>query len=113
MKKKLTFCAALFLTACVSAKLAGPAQSDVERVKDKFPGYTLAQLKEGQNLYENNCNLCHGLKDPKAHSEVEWQEIVPRMAMKVNKKDGHHLSESDQTLILRYVVTMHGSPNQE
>ena len=113
MKKKLTFCAALLLTACVSAKLAAPTETDVERVKDKFPGYTLAQLKEGQALFENNCNLCHGLKDPKSESEVEWQVIVPRMAAKVNKKPNHHLSEEDQTLILRYLVTMHGSPNQE
>lgn len=113
MKKKLTFCAALLLTACVSAKLAAPAQSDVERVKDKYPGYTLAQLKEGQMLFENNCNLCHGLRDPKRHTEAEWKEIVPRMSAKVNKKEGHHLSENDQEMILRYVVTMSMSPNQK
>lgn len=83
-----------------------PSQADVDRVKDKFPGYTLSQLNEGKVLYENNCALCHDLVEPIHESEEGWRRIVPEMVVKANKKNGNTLDPSGEEKILRYVITM-------
>lgn len=105
MKKLLYVIITLSLVGCVSAKLATPTQSDVDRVKSKFPDYTLAQLNQGKTLYEQNCGTCHDLKKPTSLSEEKWKVIVPEMVHKVNKRQVK-LSEQDQDLILKYLLTM-------
>ncbi len=119
MKKQVLLvvaCTAI-LVACGTAKNSGgakvesmPSQADVERVKDKFPGYTLTDLNEGKKLFEANCALCHGLKKPASRTEEEWKTIVPRMVKKVNAKNGNTLDASGEEKILRYVVTMGSAP---
>jgi cytochrome c5 len=100
------------LVACGTAKNSGPkvetlpTQGDVDRVQTKFPGYTLTDLNEGKQLFEANCNLCHGYKKPASRTEEEWKEIVPRMVKKVNNKEGHSVSADGEQKILRYVITM-------
>jgi hypothetical protein len=50
MKNKiLTIASILFLAGC-SIQLMTPTQSDVDRVKTKYPDYTLAELNEGKAL---------------------------------------------------------------
>lgn len=107
MKKQLLISAlsSLLLTACISAKLLTPSQSDVDRVASKYPGYTLTELAHGKSLYEQNCGTCHGLKNPASRSEEKWKKVVPEMVTKVNRKKSV-LSEKDQEEILKYVVTM-------
>ena len=95
----------LLLMGCFSAKLLTPSQSDVDRVKNKFLGYSLAQLNHGKALYENYCKGCHGLKDPASKTEEEWQQIVPAMSKLVNKKKSVLDAQSQQE-IYQYVVTM-------
>ena len=100
------------LVACGTAKNSSPkvetlpTQGDVDRVQTKFPGYTLTDLNEGKQLFEANCNLCHGLKKPASRTEEEWKTIVPRMVKKVNNKEGHSVSADGEEKILRYVITM-------
>ena len=110
MKKTLViFCFAL-LTAC-SVKLATPQQSDVDRVATKFPGYNLADLNEGKSLFESTCNRCHRLKNPRSRDESKWNEIVPQMVGKLNKKEGREVIDQKQKeSILRYLVTMSSAP---
>ncbi len=105
------------LVACGTAKNSSgakvesmPSQADVERVKDKFPGYTLTDLNDGKKLFEANCALCHGLKKPASRTEEEWKTIVPRMVKKVNAKNGNTLDASGEEKILRYVITMGSAP---
>jgi len=83
-----------------------PTQADVDRVKNKFLGYTLDDLKEGKALYENNCALCHDLVDPVNEPEDDWRRIVPNMVVKANKKNGNTLDAAGEEKILRYVITM-------
>lgn len=106
MIKNTTIVAALLLLiGCASAKLITPTQVDVDRVKTKYPEYSLADLNRGKQLYENNCGACHGLKDPASRTEEKWRKVVPEMVAKVNKKAAV-LSDRDQEDILRYVITM-------
>ncbi|MBR9860137.1 hypothetical protein GYB22_05210 [bacterium] len=98
---------ALFLSACFGAKTTSNlSQTDVDRMQDKYPGYTLEQLQKGHTLYTEHCGNCHGLKDPKSEPLEEWEEIVPEMAEKIEKKKGYTLSQDQQDLILKYVITM-------
>jgi len=83
-----------------------PSQADVDRVQDKFPGYTLSQLNDGKLLYEMNCALCHDLMEPTSEPEDEWRRIVPDMVVKANWKNGNTLDAEGEELILRYVITM-------
>jgi cytochrome c2 len=103
----ILFLTCLF-TACLSAKLITPSQLDVARVASKFPGYTLEDLNKGKALFSSHCGQCHGLKNPAKRTEEQWRKIVPRMAAKVNKKEGNVLDANAETLILKYLVTMSG-----
>ncbi|MEZ4772009.1 MAG: cytochrome c [Bacteroidia bacterium] len=105
--KKLIFASVFFiLTGCFSAKLITPTQGDVERVQTKFPNYSLADLTQGKTLYEQHCGNCHGLKKPSSRTEEKWGEIVPKMAIKANKKYPNSLDTDSQEKILKYLVTM-------
>src|ERR1700722_4005647 len=106
MRKPFYLLLMIFFTAC-SVKLIPPAQSDVDRVANKYPSYTLAELNDGKTLFENTCNRCHGLKNPTSRDEDKWKEIVPKMIAKLTKKEGKEIIDSkQQESILRYLITM-------
>lgn len=93
------------LAGCFSIQKLSPTQADAERMSDKYPGYTLAELEHGQALYVQHCGNCHTHKNPKKFTEAQWQEIVPDMAKKVNKKE-QKLDAEGEEAILRFVVAM-------
>ncbi len=95
------------LFAACSVKLMAPAQSDVDRVSGKYPGYSLADLNADKALYESTCSRCHRLKNPRSKSEPKWDRIVPKMIARLNKKEGKEIIDAkQQASILRYLVTM-------
>ncbi|HWY36686.1 MAG TPA: hypothetical protein VNX68_18725 [Nitrosopumilaceae archaeon] len=99
------------LTACATVRLIPPAQSDVDRVSSKYPGYTLADLNSGKALFEQTCNRCHRLKNPASRNEDQWDKIVPKMIQKLNKKEGSIvIDDKQQQSILQYLVTMSNAP---
>jgi mono/diheme cytochrome c family protein len=107
MKKLIILSLALYLVGCAASKnVAALSQKDVDRVQDKFAGYTLAELNEGKVLYEKHCGTCHGLKALDSQTEEGWRNIVPPMVKKANRKEGNVLDERGEDLILKYVVTM-------
>ena len=106
MRKIVVFAAVLILTACGTALLM-PAQSDVDRVVEKFPGYTLTALNEGKTLYENNCKKCHGLKKPENFTEAQWNKIMPPMAQKAK------INAEQEESIRKYVITMSGAQREK
>lgn len=107
MKKHFIFFSSILLmAACVSTKVLTPTQADADRLKTKYPNLTLADLNEGKALYEKHCQSCHKLYRPNSRNEQKWNEIVPPMVKKVNRK-GEVLDNRAQELILKYVVTMH------
>jgi len=111
MKKLFILSLIVFLAACSSAKLLTPAQSDVDRVSSKYPGYTLTDLNNGKTLFQQTCNRCHALKDPTSRNEDKWKVIVPTMIGKLNKKKGKTvIDDQQQQSITRYLVTMSAAP---
>lgn len=105
MRKILFFSALSIIVSCSVKKVSGPMQSDIDRVANVFPGYTLASLNEGMKLYEMNCNSCHSLKSPVSESAKGWKNIVPEMVEKANR-EGKNINPDQETLILRYLLTM-------
>lgn len=108
MKTKFTLLSLIIiLAACGSTKLVIPSQADVDRASQKNNSITLASINEGKALFEQNCNRCHGYKNPNSRSEKRWAKIIPRMVAKVNKKmKKEEIDANEQELILNYVVTM-------
>jgi hypothetical protein len=77
----------------------------------KFPGYTLAKLESGRIQYEENCQSCHALKDPKDYSDERIRMIVPAMAEKANNKAGTVVVDSEEeVLIMQYMIAIHDRP---
>jgi cytochrome c5 len=106
MKKSFILTLMTILTAC-TVKLIPPAQSDVDRVSVKYPGYSLSELNAGQALFEQTCNRCHRLKNPASRNEDQWGKIVPMMIKKLNKKEHKEvIDDKHEESILRYLVTM-------
>jgi cytochrome c2 len=107
--KKLSFLFIIMIFTACSVKLMTPAQSDIDRVYSKYPGYTLTELNQGKTLFEQTCSRCHKLKNPTSRNEGKWNQIVPKMIGKLNKKQGKtEIDENQQAEILKYLVTMSG-----
>jgi hypothetical protein len=106
MKKTIVILSVLFLTSC-SAKLLRPTQSDADRGAAKFPGLTVTELNEGRAMFKHKCTQCHPAKNPSSREEDEWRKIVPQMAAKaMKKKNKKKISDADQEIILKYLITM-------
>ncbi len=103
-KLKILLVLAIIVTACSSSKLLTPTQADADRMTDKYPDITLAQLTEGKSLYQSKCTACHPAKNPTKWTPQEWDKIVPGMVNKANKKQ-EKISESEKDLIMKYVQT--------
>lgn len=114
MKKLLLILSILMLGACKPVQLVIPSQADVNRVSQKFPGITVDELNAGKSIFENNCDLCHHLKNPVRKNEKQWNRIVPKMVRRVNKKkmeDG--IDSTSRVILLKYLVTMSTAPPGE
>jgi cytochrome c5 len=95
------------IASCTMSKSAAPSQARVDSVADKFPGYTLADMTKGKELYVSNCQTCHQLAKPDSETESEWNHIVPEMVQKTNNKAGKDVLDAEgEKLILRYLITM-------
>lgn len=114
MKKLLLILSIVFLAACKPVRLITPGQADVNRVSQKFPGLTVGELNEGKSIFENNCNICHRLKNPESKSEKRWDRIVPKMVHRVNKrKKQNGIDSTSEVILLKYLVTMSTAPKKK
>ncbi len=105
MKNYILFGSLFMLMGCFTYQSVTPVQADVNRMSATYPNLNVEELKQGQMLYEQHCNNCHGYKNPAKKDAEGWSKTVPRMAGKINKK-GEVLTEKDQELIIRFLVTM-------
>ena len=107
MKRSIFYLGFAILAACTAGKKAesaGMTQADADRAAAKFPGATLASLKDGQMKYEENCGKCHGLKSVSWGDEKAWREIIPPMSEKAG------IDGNTQDLITQYLVTAATAP---
>ena len=76
-------------------------EEDADWAAKQWNGTTLADLKSGQEIFNNNCDKCHKLKDPKKLTAEGWQKIVPKMA----EKKKINLDKKQEDLVLKFVIT--------
>jgi len=101
----------LVMAACSTTKLVQPTQADVDRGVQKYSSLTLADLNQGKAIYERECNLCHGLKNPGSKNEDQWKKIVPKMVQKANSKKGKiAIDQKTEETLLQYLITMCTAP---
>lgn len=85
-----------------AAALAEPTPVDASFAAKRWPGTTLAELKQGRSLFVETCAGCHSLKDPTSHTPSEWKTEVEQM----RGKKGVALDDRQAQLIIRYLSTM-------
>jgi mono/diheme cytochrome c family protein len=83
---------------CAST-LHEPTSADARLAAARWPGTTLASLREGRRLYAATCSACHSLRDPASLPPERWEEEVREM----RGRKGVHLGERDARLIVRYL----------
>lgn len=72
--------AVIFLASC------GPKSTAVTG-----PKYTSSEkLAQGKTIFDNSCNKCHALPDPKKHDAEGWIKTLSRMAPRAKLTDDQH-----------------------
>lgn len=85
---------------CGSA-LPHATQTDAVWAKSRWPRTSVAELEQGRERYAHNCAGCHNLKLPSELPAERWAPAIHEM----ETEHGVKLSERDQELIIRYLVT--------
>lgn len=84
--------AAVALSSCQNQNTATTATRDTKVVgkSTKTTGgkrLTAEMIAQGKTTFENNCNKCHALPDPKSHTDAQWVGLVNVMAPKAKLTD--------------------------
>jgi cytochrome c5 len=98
----------MLLTDCSSTKAATTATAATSTPKPAGPymptdqiasahGSTVEQLVKGREIFTQNCDRCHKLKNPSIHDAAGWTSTMRRMAPKAK------LSDADAKLVLDYL----------
>jgi cytochrome c5 len=96
---------ALIVSSCATKMVI--TQADADRGAAKFPGYTLADMQKGKDLFDKHCGACHGLPKPGSRDEAGWNQILPPMVKKTNGKAGSTVIDAQgEESIRRYLITM-------
>lgn len=64
---------------------------------DLMNSYSVAQLADGQKIYESKCGKCHKLHNPDARTSERWMKIMKRMGPKAK------LDNTQYTLVASYL----------
>ncbi len=110
MRKAFVLLPLLIFMACGTVKLATPTEDDVTLASRDYPGITLAELNHGKEVMEVHCGNCHKIYKPRKFSTEHWNEIVPEMVGKANKRaaktDQAGIDAAGEENLLRYILTM-------
>ncbi len=69
---------------------------------------TISNFEKGKSIYENQCTLCHEAKNIEDFSMEQWQEIVPDMVAKVNKKvRTEEIDPDEERILFHYIEKVH------
>lgn len=91
--KRIFSISLIFLAAC-SQKTAPTAAIVPEKAREAV----VANVVEGQKIYQANCGRCHELPIPAALPQREWKPIMERMCRKAR------LSEVEKIHATAYVL---------
>ncbi|PZO30979.1 MAG: cytochrome C [Flavobacteriaceae bacterium] len=101
MKLKITLLAILSLLIYSCATKSSVPTEVVKKEEPKVMAFATildTELTEGKMLYENNCNKCHELFEPKRFTASQWSPIVYRM----QKEAG--ITDVDREKIYKYLT---------
>lgn len=91
MKKIILFCLTLLVFSCAKPLLYTPTESSAT--------ISVADLKQGRELYVNNCASCHQLYAPSKFTEKEWEANLNRMQPKAK------ITDAEKQLIYQYITS--------
>lgn len=92
--KRIVCISSILLAAC-SQKITPTTAVVPETAKETV----MANVVEGQKIYQANCGRCHELPNPTALSQRDWKPIMERMCRKAR------LSEAEKMHATAYVMT--------
>lgn len=131
MKKFILFAGVVLIAACATKKTeptkptaAAPAISSntntssasiapkksASYTPDEYAllksSYNFDEFMKGKSIYEGKCGTCHSLKEPEDFPIELWEDVVPNMVVKYNKKFPDKVIDQPYSdLILNYVVS--------
>jgi len=91
MQKIILFSLTLLVFSCAKPLLYTPTESSST--------ITVADLKQGRDLYVNNCASCHQLYAPSKFTEKEWEANINRMQPKAK------INDVEKQLIYQYITS--------
>ncbi len=78
-----------------------PGEEEVAALQPRYMDITLAKLREGYTLYTSNaCTRCHGAVNVYQISDMNWMNIIIRMAYKAN------ITDSEKDAVYKYVLAI-------
>ena len=104
MKARLTPALAAFTVFGCAAALPAPNALDAQRIADRYPHTTVADLERGRALYSKRCSSCHQLFEPARYSGSRWQKELIEM------RDRAGLKGDEERLILQYLSAVGERP---
>lgn len=110
-RRRLWFLCGIVLgvaAGCASA-LPHATESDAVWAKTRWPRTSVAELEQGRDRYTHTCAGCHNLKLPSELPAERWAPAIHEM----ETEHGVKLSERDQELIIRYLVTFSSQRTSE
>ncbi len=84
------------LVSCIPKYLI-PNDADLKTAQSHWPTATAPQLKQGYNIYIDQCTECHRLKKLKKFTEDEWTKTLPKMGRKA------HLDSAQYSNVVHYI----------
>ena len=99
--KKLVFALMVAITVvfigCIPRYLI-PNDTDLKTAQTHWSSATAPQLKQGYNIYIDQCTDCHRLKKLKKYTEGDWLKVMPKMGRKA------HLDSAQYSNVLHYIL---------
>ncbi len=93
----LPLIATLLIAGCVSLEQAAPP---VAMLGLPEFGTQLASLQKGRVIYITRCAKCHSVEPVKKYTRSDWDNILPKMAVKTK------LTTADDALVRAYVLAV-------
>ncbi len=99
----------IILDSCSTTKKETVSLDIPEKSKHVYKdANTISNFEQGKSIYEDQCSLCHEPKNIEDYSMAQWQEIVPDMVARVNKKmKSEEIDPTEEQILFNYIEKVH------
>src|SRR5262245_60667710 len=104
VKNRLILVGAFAAVFGCAGALPAPNALDAQRIADRYPHATVADLEQGRALYTKRCSTCHELFAPARFDGTRWQKELVQMRDRAGLKGG------EERLILQYLSVVGERP---